>query len=282
MPSSPTPQQSPQFWRDDALPYIEARSIADGRRVCYAKHTHATFSIGVINGGESTYLNGNIQTRIGAGATVVINPEEVHACNPIDDQPWSYRMFYVDAAWLASVQNGARTGAPDTGAARETAYRPYVSAAVVEPGLTRGLNRLYAVLTDDDASLLEKESAAVACFTDMDHTLAPAGLRSRGTHPGVARAADFIRAHCVEALKLDDICAAAGLSSSYLIRAFRARYGMTPHAYLIDRRVEMSRALLKRGMSIAEVAAQVGFADQAHLQRAFRERVAATPGQYRG
>jgi AraC-like DNA-binding protein len=39
--------------------------------------------------------------------------------------------------------------------------------------------------------------------------------------------------------------------------------------------------LLKRGRAIAEVAAQVGFADQAHLQRAFRERVAATPGQYR-
>jgi AraC-like DNA-binding protein len=281
MPPSPTPQQAPQFWRDDALPYIEARSIADGRRVCYAKHTHATFSIGIINGGESTYLNGTTQTRIGAGATVVINPEEVHACNPIDDQPWSYRMFYVDAAWLASVQNGARTGSPDSDEAHDIGYRPYANTAVIEPGLTQGLNRLYAVLTDDAASLLEKESAAVACFTDVDNALAPADLRRRPTHPGVVRAADFIRAHCAQALKLDDICAAAGLSSSYLIRAFRARYGMTPHAYLIDRRVELSRALLKRGRAIAEVAAQVGFADQAHLQRAFRERVAATPGQYR-
>jgi AraC-like DNA-binding protein len=57
---------------------------------------------------------------------------------------------------------------------------------------------------------------------------------------------------------------------------------MTPHAYLINRRIEYSRAQLKRGRSIADVALDAGFSDQAHLQRAFRQFVAAPPGQYRG
>jgi AraC-like DNA-binding protein len=83
-------------------------------------------------------------------------------------------------------------------------------------------------------------------------------------------------------LKLDDICQAAGLSPSYLIRSFQAQYGMTPHAYLVNRRVQYSRARLRRGDGIAEVALDAGFADQAHMQRAFRQHVAATPGQYRG
>jgi AraC-like DNA-binding protein len=50
----------------------------------------------------------------------------------------------------------------------------------------------------------------------------------------------------------------------------------------VNRRIEFSRAQLRRGRAIAEVAADAGFADQAHLQRAFRQFVAATPGQYRG
>src|SRR5690242_16455624 len=84
----------PKFWRDAELPFIEAREVKDGRKVCYAKHTHESFSIGAITAGQSTYLNGRVSERVGAGAVVVINPGDVHACNPIDEQPWSYRMFY--------------------------------------------------------------------------------------------------------------------------------------------------------------------------------------------
>ncbi|QFS39453.1 Helix-turn-helix domai [Burkholderia cepacia] len=71
------------------------------------------------------------------------------------------------------------------------------------------------------------------------------------------------------------------MSPSYLIRAFNARYGMTPHAFLIDRRVQYGRTELRRGRPIADVALDAGFADQAHFQRAFRRIAAATPGQYR-
>ena len=105
---------------------------------------------------------------------------------------------------------------------------------------------------------------------------APAGADDR-----LARAAEFIADNCTRPLSLGDICAAAGLSESYLIRAFQRRYGLTPHAFLIDRRIRYSRARLRRGHAIAEVAADAGFADQAHLHRAFKRLVAATPGQYR-
>jgi AraC-like DNA-binding protein len=56
---------------------------------------------------------------------------------------------------------------------------------------------------------------------------------------------------------------------------------MTPHAWQLDRRIERARALLEQGMSLADAALQLGFADQSHFQRAFKQRVAATPGEYR-
>ncbi|MNC54231.1 HTH-type transcriptional activator RhaS [compost metagenome] len=74
---------------------------------------------------------------------------------------------------------------------------------------------------------------------------------------------------------------AAGLSTSYLIRAFKQQFGLTPHGYLLDQRVQFARARLRRGALIAEVALEAGFADQAHLQRAFKRHLAATPGHYR-
>lgn len=96
--------ETPVFWRDTQLPFIEARSIADGRKVCYSRHSHEVFSIGAILSGQSTYLHEKTEQIISAGTVVLMNPGDVHACNPIDDQPWSYIMLYVDAQWLGRVQ----------------------------------------------------------------------------------------------------------------------------------------------------------------------------------
>ena len=147
--------------------------------------------------------------------------------------------------------------------------------------LHAGLIRLFDLLTNDDADRLQKESAALGFFSTLHCALSSNVAAMAHDNPKLARAADYIRENFARTLKLEEICAAADLSPSYLIRAFKARYGMTPHAYLVNRRIEFSRAQLKRGRPIAEVAAEAGFADQAHLQRAFRQFTAVTPLQYR-
>jgi len=100
----PAPQQASRFWRDDTLPFIESRAVADGRKVCYEKHSHETFSLGVIDGGHSHYLNGNKRHEIAAGSVLMMNPGEVHACAPVRGAGWAYRMLYVDKDWLGARQ----------------------------------------------------------------------------------------------------------------------------------------------------------------------------------
>jgi AraC-like DNA-binding protein len=122
---------------------------------------------------------------------------------------------------------------------------------------------------------------ATGCCTAINIPLEEHVLSERHRPRSIARAADFIRDNYKQLLKPKDICSAAGLSVSYLIRAFKDEYGMTPHAYLVNCRIEFARSQLRKGRSIAAVALESGFADQAHLQRAFKRFVAATPGQYR-
>ncbi|GGC35211.1 AraC family transcriptional regulator [Paraburkholderia caffeinilytica] len=265
---------APKFWRDDALPFIEARAIEDGREVCYAKHSHETFSIGAVTGGRSVYANRRANEWIGAGAVVMMNPDDVHACNPVADERWSYRMLHVDVDWLTGLQH-------DLGFGDNHAFRAFSQTMTMDPALFDGLNRLYAILVDDDSEPMRKESAALTFFSAVQQTLNPAPLPDHDAHGQLARAAEFIAENCTRPLKLEDVCEAAELSASHLIRAFKQRYGMTPHAYLINRRIQYSRAQLRRGYPIADVALDAGFADQAHLQRTFKRLVAATPGQYR-
>jgi AraC-like DNA-binding protein len=275
-PARASDAAAPRFWRSDALPFIEARSIDDGREVCYAKHSHETFSIGAVTGGRSQYLNRHAREWIGAGAVVMMNPDDVHACNPVAGERWSYHMLHVDVGWFTKLQH-------ELGFNENHAFRAFSQIVTLDTALFDGLNRLCSILTGSDVDMdtLRKQSAVITFFSNVQQTLNPASLPEHETNGQLARAAEFIAENCTQALKLDDVCEAAGLSASHLIRAFKQRYGMTPHAYLINRRIQYSRAQLRRGAPIADVALDAGFADQAHLQRTFKRLVAATPGQYR-
>ncbi|WP_122209668.1 AraC family transcriptional regulator [Pseudomonas viridiflava] len=261
----------PFFWRDDRLPFIEARSVQDGRQVCYARHSHEVFSIGAITGGQSTYLHEKTAQPVMAGTVVLMNPGDVHACNPIQDQPWSYRMLYVDSAWLGAIQ----------GEAAGAAFQRLTPTHSRDPALFEALTALYRTLVDTQTDTLQKHCAAVSFFALMHSTLGGQSTVPDKPSPRVNRAAEYINEHFTQAIKLSDICEAANLSASYLIRSFEQRYHMTPHAYLLNRRIQQARVQLREGRQIADVAQDTGFADQAHFQREFKKHVAATPGQYR-
>ncbi len=78
--------------------------------------------------------------------------------------------------------------------------------------------------------------------------------------------------------------ASAHLSASptRLARAFTSAFAITPHAYVTGRRLEAARARILDGRPLADVAAEVGFADQAHLTRRFRDFLGTTPGRFAG
>ncbi|WP_042149305.1 helix-turn-helix transcriptional regulator [Pseudoalteromonas sp. '520P1 No. 412'] len=64
----------------------------------------------------------------------------------------------------------------------------------------------------------------------------------------------------------------SGLSRFHLIRSFKQTYGLSPHAYQLDKRIKKAKNLLKSGHSIIETSHLLGFADQSHLQRNFKKR----------
>jgi AraC family transcriptional regulator len=83
-------------------------------------------------------------------------------------------------------------------------------------------------------------------------------------------------------ISLASLAKEAGYSRGHFLKMFRTSMGMTPHTYLLKRRTDHARSLLKRReISIIDVAASCGFSSQAHLTQVFRKRVGVTPGDYR-
>lgn len=104
-------------------------------------------------------------------------------------------------------------------------------------------------------------------------TLSPAKLR---------RLIDFICANLSGRLRLADLADVAGLSQAHLARGFRRATGMSLHRYVLQRRLERARDLLSRpGNSPRAVARRCGFADSAHLSKAYKKAFGTPPSRSR-
>jgi AraC family transcriptional regulator len=96
------------------------------------------------------------------------------------------------------------------------------------------------------------------------------------------RVLDFIESRIAAEISLDDLAAEACLSPFHFSRVFRAATGMSPHRYVIERRIEAAKEKLRLGRSsLVEIALDTGFGSQANFTRAFRKMTGVTPGQYR-
>jgi AraC family transcriptional regulator len=96
------------------------------------------------------------------------------------------------------------------------------------------------------------------------------------------RVFDYIETNLAESISLDDIAAVVGLSASHFKALFREATGLSPHQYLIRRRVDRAKNLLGESkLSISQIAMEAGFAHQSHLSRHMRRVLGVSPGALR-
>ena len=267
-----SPNQALFLKTSPALPYVEMRS-ASHSSACYRAHSHDEFSFGVIDRGRADYHNRQHKNRVGAGVTVTINPGDVHACNPSTNR-WSYRMLFMEAAWLGRLQQEL------TGTSQD--YEPFPTLFETSAQTYQQFHRLFATL-EHETNLLLAEGLLVEFL--QPHFAAPdrsATITTRHDQPGLAAVRELIMDQLDHNLSLDTLCRVANLSRYQLIRRFKQAYGQTPHAYQLDQRIKKAKSLLRQpDYSVNAVAHELGFSDQAHFQRHFKQRLAITPGQYR-
>jgi AraC family transcriptional regulator len=132
----------------------------------------------------------------------------------------------------------------------------------------------------DSASQLYGDCLTVSLFR---HLLSPVpSTRTFGmSGSNLRRVTEYLEANLMEPVRLGDLAAVAGLSQSQLGRSFKASTGTSPHRWLLDARIRAAkRMLLERNVSQAAIALAVGFSEQSHFARVFRQLAGLTPGSW--
>ncbi|OLU22344.1 AraC family transcriptional regulator [Pseudomonas sp. PA15(2017)] len=262
-----------RFWESPALAGVEllqARYIKQR----FTPHVHEGFVFTVIEHGAQRFRHRGADHLAPVGSMVLINPDEVHTGSSAHEQGWLYRAFYPAPAQVNGVLDElglAHRGLPS-----------FAASVLQDVELHRAFGQLHRLL-DSAASVLQQQTAwrETLLMLFQRHAgvrqAAVAGLEPRA----VSLAKELLAARLGEPPSLEELAAAVNLSPFHFARVFRRATGLPPHAWLQQRRLEQARALLRDGCAPLSVALQLGFADQSHLTRQFKQVYGVGPGEYR-
>ncbi len=159
-------------------------------------------------------------------------------------------------------------------AVKDAAMAELVESAVLESESGYMSGRLYA---DSLAYVIISRFVRIA-------SIVPAQTTRSGVMPikRLKAVVDRMKEELDQDLSLTDLASESGFSRAHFLRMFKAATGSTPHRYLHELRLDMSREKLSSSKSsITEIALDCGFSSHSHFTRAFRERFGQTPNSYR-
>ncbi|AYC32210.1 AraC family transcriptional regulator [Pseudomonas cavernae] len=261
-----------RFWRAEGLGGVEllhARYIEQR----FAPHVHEGFVFTVIEHGAQRFRHRGSEHLAPVGSMVLISPDEVHTGSKAHEQGWRYRAFYPDiervSGVLAELELG-RNGLPS-----------FAASVLQDPQMALVFIGLHRLL-DSGASALQQQTAwrEAILLLFQCHARIPAAPAPGQEPQAVVRAKELLASRLLAPPSLEELAAAVALSPFHFSRVFRRATGLPPHAWLQQRRLEQARTLLKQGCAPLAVAMQLGFADQSHLSRQFKQAYGVAPGEY--
>ncbi|MFC3163253.1 AraC family transcriptional regulator [Ciceribacter thiooxidans] len=244
-------------------------AVTADTRHSFPRHTHDAFGVGIIRRGAQKSLSGRGVVEAGPGDIITVNPGEVHDGTPIGDHGRFWQMLYLLPETIAAAALEITEGGRGT--------FEFEHPVIQDVRLAGRFRQFFAAVTADDGALLESEAGLLALIASV---LQPSATAAATRSAGIRRAAKRLDDDPARPTTLTDLAQEAGLSKFQLLRAFVRQTGFTPHAYQIQRRIDLARRMIDAGSPLAEAAATSGFADQSHMTRAFVQRYGVTPGAY--
>ncbi|MFC4055158.1 helix-turn-helix domain-containing protein [Actinomadura syzygii] len=254
--SSPRPRRA---GRPTTLTWEWNSVRADHR---FPRHAHRDWSFGVVCGGVGFVDVGGTVHEAHSGAITVLHPGESHRSWTHPTSGLDYVVITVTKAEAATLHGGR-------------AAPTFTEHVIEDPGCAG------ALLTACESRFGDAATPVAGALALLFGTHARDEDTSLSPSPVVRVLREYLDDHYAVPVSLSDMAALARVSQATLVRRFHADLGLAPHEYLVSRRIDAARAMVRSGLPLPEIAQLTGFADQSHLHRHFTRIVGVTPGRYR-
>ncbi|RVU30999.1 AraC family transcriptional regulator [Neptunomonas marina] len=241
----------------------------------FKPHYHLDYHIGmVVKGVQRQQFRGR-SVLLGPGRISIMPPGEVHDGSAYQQDAYQMRTFRIAPTLLDSYLCELQ------GCENEISF---AGAMLEHPQLAGRLDQLFAALQHTRQTTLSSETAWFNLFEPLFAELKavkPATVSGGLSQTQMRSIREFCEANLASKISLTQLASLCGLSRFQLLRRFERTVGLTPHNWLTLLRLERACLLLKRAtLTLAQVAIEVGFYDQSHFVRTFRQYYGIAPSKY--
>lgn len=260
-------------WRPP-IPGVNEVFHASYGSYAYPAHAHRTWTLFIVDDGTIECDLDGKPYRFDSAFVSLLPPHVTHDGRPATSRGFRMRVLYLEEAVFSEDRIGAAVDRP----------------TIPSGSLRRSLSMIHRLMGHPDEALEAESRLALALEQVASHL----GSQSSGepadrleaSRPGPSRELaeelrSLIDTNLVGSVTLGAASRRLAASPAHLVRCFSRTFRLSPHAYQISRRIELARGQLLDGRPPADVAASVGFYDQAHFTRHFKRLVGTTPGLYR-
>jgi AraC-like DNA-binding protein len=268
--------ESVQFQQVSGIPGL-VLSSARLAGFSFDRHFHLDFHIGIMaHGAQHQRFNGKSELHM-PGTIALMPAGEIHDGLAVDDAGCTLKTFRLAPELVTTITQDI------SGNHREPTFGARLLA---DAGLAGELLHLHAAMRQHDgASGLDVQTQWLMLLERLlgqSHSIVPAAGHSGLARVQWERVRDYCFTHLADKITLDELAGLCALGRFQFIKQFKQTVGMTPHAWLLRLRLERACALLSQSsQAIATVAQEVGFYDQSHFNRAFRQAYGVAPSRYK-
>lgn len=242
----------------------------------YDPHWHDSFLVGITEQGVQQFNCRRARHQSTPGKVFLLEPGDIHDGEAPAEGGFTYRTLYLDPQWLQRELSSVFDYAPDHG---QLSFAQTLNSDV---RLAQAIVQAFHALHHAELKIVRQTALDALLERLTSHLHWRARYAQDPRLPLVAqKAREYLHANAHHDMGLDQLAAATGVDRFRLTRAFKAAYGIAPHAYLVQLRLAKARRLLASGEQPAAVAMALGFADQSHLGRWFVRAYGLTPALYR-
>jgi AraC-like DNA-binding protein len=260
------------FFQSPDVKGLEILTCSD-TTYCFPPHFHNAYCIWLTLSGAEVYTQKGNSDVLKPGDLGIIAPGEVHSNLTFESDTRQLITFYMEQEYLAKLSEDIQ------GNTRKVQFRTRYQKDPKAISLLLGLKSSLDI-PEQSMGRMEKLFDAFAYLISSYGENNFDELISGYEAKRVKKIIDIFHSCICDDIKLDYLAGQLHCTQHYLIRFFKKHVGLSPHAYLIQLRLEKAKRLLQNNIPISHVAQETGFADQSHLTRHFRNKFGIPPGAY--